>query len=70
MRKNRKKRHAQNVKRKNLGTADFSDFDEAGQKRIREQVLQSMGGREVSDGASVASSVTTPSTLAPGGGAA
>jgi hypothetical protein len=34
MRKNRKKRHAQNVKRKNLGTANFSDFDEAGQKRI------------------------------------
>jgi hypothetical protein len=69
MRKNRKKRHAQNVKRKNLGTANFSDFDEAGQKRIREQVLQTIGGREVGDGASVASSVTTPSTLAPGGGA-
>jgi hypothetical protein len=62
MRKNRKKRHAQNVKRKNLGTANLSDFDEAGQKCIREQVLQSMGGCEVSDGASVASSVTTPST--------
>jgi hypothetical protein len=34
MRKNRKKRHAQNVKRKNLGTANLSDFHEAGQKRI------------------------------------
>ncbi len=70
MRKNRKKRHAQNVKRKNLGTANLSDFNEAGQKHIQEQVLQSMGGHEVSDGASVASSVTTPSTLAPGSGVA
>jgi hypothetical protein len=70
MQKNRKKCHAQNVKRKNLGTANLSDFDEARQKRIREQVLQSMGGHEVSDGASVASSVTTPSTLASGSGVA
>ncbi len=32
--KNSKKRHAQNVKHKNLGTVHFSDFNEAGQKRI------------------------------------
>jgi hypothetical protein len=36
MRRNRKKKHVQNQKRKNLGTANFADFDEAGQKRIRE----------------------------------
>jgi hypothetical protein len=30
MRKNRKKKHIQNTKRKNLGTANFSDFDNIG----------------------------------------
>jgi hypothetical protein len=34
MRKNRKKKHTQNQKRKNLGTANFADFDEEGQQRI------------------------------------
>jgi hypothetical protein len=63
MGQNRKKHHAQNVKRKNLGMANLSDFDKAGQKRIHKQVLQSMAGREVSKGTSVASSMTTLSTL-------
>jgi hypothetical protein len=62
MRKNRKKQHSQNTKRKNLGTANFLDFDKPGQQRIREQVLQSMG-QEVSDHMSVASSVTTLSSV-------
>jgi hypothetical protein len=34
MRKNWKKRHAQNNKRQNLGTANLADFDESGQQRI------------------------------------
>ena len=67
MRKNRKKRHAQNNKRKNLCTANLADFDESGQQRIQEQVLQAMAGREIGDSTSVASSVTT-STLAPPAG--
>ena len=57
MRKNRKKRHANNLKRKNLGTANLSDFDEEGQQRIREQVLHAQG-----DQSSVTSSVSTPSS--------
>ena len=61
MRKNRKKRHVQNQKRKNLGTANFADFDEAGQKRIREQCLAAIQGHDVSDSASALSSVTGPS---------
>jgi hypothetical protein len=39
MRKNRKKWHTQNTKRKNLGRANLSDFDELGQQCIPEQVL-------------------------------
>jgi hypothetical protein len=69
MRKNCKKHHLQSQKRKNLGMAIFSDFDESGQQRIQEQVLQSMAGCKVSNGASVALLVTTPITLAPKGGA-
>jgi hypothetical protein len=34
MRKNWKKRHSQNMKRKNLGTENLADFDEFGQQRI------------------------------------
>jgi hypothetical protein len=34
MHRNRKKKHIQNTKRKNLGTANFSDFDKVGQQRI------------------------------------
>ena len=65
MKANRQKRHRVNTKRKNLGTANLLDFDEAGQKRIREQVLIVMGSRNVfSSHTSVASSVTTPSTVA------
>ena len=67
MKMNRQKRHRQNTKRKNLGTANYSDFDSAGQDRIREQVLISLknGNREVSDTTSIASSVTTPSSIVP-----
>jgi hypothetical protein len=62
MRKNRKKQYSQNTKRKNLGTANLSDFDKLSQQHIREQVLQSMG-QEVSNHMRVASSVTTPSSV-------
>jgi hypothetical protein len=65
MRKNRKKRHVQNQKRKNLGTANFTDFDEEGQKRIREQCLAAMHGHDVSDSASAMSSITGPGSTAP-----
>jgi hypothetical protein len=34
MQKNRKKRQLQSQKRKNLGTENFSDFDESGQQQI------------------------------------
>jgi hypothetical protein len=70
MHKNRKKHHLQNTKKKNLWTANLSDFDAAGQQRIQEQVLQSMAGCKISNGTTVALSVTTPSTFAPPGGAA
>jgi len=67
MKMNRQKRHKQNTKRKNLGTANYSDFDAAGKDRIREQVLISLknGNREVSDTTSIALSVTTPSSIIP-----
>ena len=67
MKANRHKRHRQNIKRKNLGTANYSDFDSAGQERIREQVLLSLkdGHCEISDSTSVASSITTPSPSSP-----
>ena len=39
MKVNRQKCHRQNTKHKNLGTANYSDFDAAGQERIREQSL-------------------------------
>ena len=67
MKANRQKRFRQNTKRKNLGTANYSDFDSAGQERIREQVLLSLkdGHREISDSTSVASSITTPSSVLP-----
>ena len=48
-------RHAKNLKRKNLGTSNFSNFDEVRQERIREQVLQANG-----DQSSVSCSVLTP----------
>jgi hypothetical protein len=65
MRKNRKKKHVQNQKRKNLGTANYADFDEAGQQQIREQCLAAVGGHEVSNNASAMSSVTGPGSHAP-----
>jgi hypothetical protein len=65
MKTNRQKRHRANTKRKNLGMANLLDFNEAGQKRIREQVINALGSCDiVSNHTSVASSVTTPSTVA------
>ncbi len=65
MRKNRKKKHVQNKKRKNLGTANFTDFDGAGQQRIREQCLAAVGGQEVTDYTSATSSLTGSGSYAP-----
>ncbi len=45
MHKNQKKRHNQNSKRKNFGTANLSDFDEQGKRQITDQVLASMTGK-------------------------
>ncbi len=64
MQKNRKKKHVQNQKRKNLGTANFTNFDEAGQHRIREQCLAAWKGTDVSDSASAVSSITGPGSSA------
>jgi hypothetical protein len=60
MRKNRKKRHHQNSKRKNLGTANLSNFDEQSKKRITNQVLAAMTSKIVGKHTSVTSSVLTP----------
>jgi hypothetical protein len=66
MKANRQKRAKQNTKRKNLGTANFADFDTAGQDCIREQVLLTLkNGHQISNTTSVASSVTTPSSVIP-----
>jgi hypothetical protein len=67
MKANRQKRHRQNTKQKNLGTANYYNFDSAGQERIKQQVLLSLkhGTCNVSNTASVASSVTTPSSVLP-----
>jgi hypothetical protein len=59
MRKNRKKRHIQNTKRKNLGTANLSNFDNQGRQQITEQVLQSVNRHNISEHSSVTSSVST-----------
>jgi hypothetical protein len=60
MRKNQKKRHIQNTKRKNLGTANLSDFDNQGKHCITKQVLQSMNVNNISEQTSVTSSILTP----------
>ncbi len=65
MQKNHKKKHVQNTKRKNLGTANFSDFDNAGQQRIQEHCLAASGEHEVSGNNSTMSSVTGPGSQAP-----
>ncbi len=61
--KNRKKRHIQNTKRKNLGMANLSDFDDQGRQRITEQVLQSVNGHDISEHSSGTSSVLTPGSV-------
>ena len=60
MKANCQKHARHNTKRKNLGTANFDDFDTAGQDRIREQILVSLknGNREMNDTTILASSVT------------
>jgi hypothetical protein len=63
--KNRKKRHVQNQKRKNLGTANFTNFDKEGQKCIREQCLAAMHSHKVSDSTSAMSLITGPGLTAP-----
>ncbi len=63
MRKNRKKQHVQNTKRKNLGTANLSDFDNQGRQQITEQVLQSMNRQDISEHSSVTSLVSTPRSV-------
>ena len=50
-----------NSKKQNLASANFSDFDEASQLRIREQVQQANTSREKVDTVSIASSVASPS---------
>ncbi len=60
MRKNKKKRHHQNSKRKNLGTENLSDFDEQSKKRITNQVLAAMTSKIVGKHTSVTLSVLTP----------
>jgi hypothetical protein len=65
MRKNRKKKHTQNQKRKNLGTTNYADFDVAGQQQIQEQCLAAIGGHKVSDNTSAMLSVTGPGSYAP-----
>ncbi len=60
MRKNQKKHHNQNSKRKNLGTANLSGFDEQGKRQITDQVLASMTGKIVGKLSSIASLVSTP----------
>jgi hypothetical protein len=57
----RKKNREKNSKKRNLATANLSDFDEASQQRIREQVLQSNTKSNVGDATSVISAVTTTS---------
>jgi hypothetical protein len=58
MQKNHKKKHIQNQKRKNLATANFTNFDEAGQHCIREQCFAAWKGNDVSNSASTMSSIT------------
>jgi hypothetical protein len=60
MRKNRKKHHNQNSKRKNLGTANLSNFDEQGKQRITKQVLASMTRKIIGKHSSMALLVLTP----------
>jgi hypothetical protein len=65
MKANFEKCFRQNTKRKNFGTANLSNFDKAGQQRIQEQVLQTMGSCKISNATSVALYVTTSSSVAP-----
>jgi hypothetical protein len=58
--KNRKKQHNQNSKRKNLGTATLSDFDEQGKRQITKQVLAFMTGKIIGEHSSAALLVLTP----------
>ncbi len=50
----------QNTKRKNLGTANLSNFDNLGKHCIAKQVLQSMNTNDISKQTSVASLILMP----------
>jgi hypothetical protein len=63
MRKNQKRRHVQNLKRKNLGMANLSNFDKEGQHRITEQFFQAVNKHNASDHLSVTSSVLMPHSV-------
>jgi len=56
IRNKRKKKQQDSQKRENLATTNYSDFDDASKKRIRQQVLQSVS--TASNAASVSSSIT------------
>jgi hypothetical protein len=58
-----KKHHVQNLKRKNLGMANLSNFDKEGQHRFTKQVLQAVNKHNASDHSSVTSSVLTPCSV-------
>jgi hypothetical protein len=54
---NKQKKHQHDSqKRRNFATTNFSDFNDAGKERIRQQVLQSVS--VTSDAASVSPSIT------------
>jgi hypothetical protein len=64
MRRNHKKRLIQNLKQKNLGAANLSDFDKEGQHRITKQVLQAVDGKcNTSDHSNVILLVSTPCSV-------
>ena len=60
-RANCKKQQTKNSKKQNLASANFSDFYEASQQRILEQVQQAESNHSKFETVSVASSVTSPS---------
>ena len=60
-RANWKKQETKNFKKRTLASVNYSDFDEAIQQRIKEQVQQADTTRVTADTVSIASSVTSPS---------
>ena len=58
----RKRNREKNSKKRSLANTNLSDFDEASQQQIREQVLQSNTKSDGGDAPSVVSAVTTTTT--------